>query len=73
MKTFITLKSIQMSWASLFKKITASLSTFFFFFPPLKNGIFCYMHFKLPAHIVLFIGLIRECDELNVKVSKYCH
>lgn len=31
------------------------------------------MHFKPPAHIVFFIGLIREYDQCNVKVSKYRH
>lgn len=31
------------------------------------------MHFKLPAHIVLFTGLIREYDQFNIKVSKYRH
>jgi len=73
MKTFITLKSIQMSWASLFKQITASLSTLFIYFF-LKNEPFviCILD-CLPARIVLFTGLIREYDQFNIKVSKYRH
>lgn len=31
------------------------------------------MHFKVPVHTVLLIGLIRECDQFHVNVSKYRH